>query len=128
MMADDWNKAAVVRPVQPSSVSQQKEHMPVSGLVFNLADGPEGDAALAALRTRAEFLVGERTGNRVPAALDTDGPRSSRAVHDWIMSQPGVKFVDVISVNFEGDESDLSEQTPGAPAAQPGKEHPNSQA
>jgi hypothetical protein len=78
--------------------------MPVSGLVFNLSNDDEGEAAFAALKSRPELTFGKGAGKLVPAALETSDVQTSRALHEWIASQPGVKFVDVVWVNFEEDE------------------------
>jgi hypothetical protein len=84
--------------------------MPVSGLVFNLSNDAAGDEAFVALQARSELTLGMRAGKLVPAALETPDVRSSRAMHDWIASQPGVKFVDVVWVNFEENETLGSER------------------
>ena len=77
--------------------------MPTSGLIITLQPEPATQAGvLARLRTRPELTLGEVRDRWLPAALETNDDAESREVHDWLMAQPGVAFVDVVSVNFEG--------------------------
>jgi hypothetical protein len=77
--------------------------MQTSGLVITLQSEPAAQAAaVASLRTRHELTLGELTDRWLPAALETRDDAESREVHDWLMALPGVAFVDVVSVNFEG--------------------------
>jgi len=76
--------------------------MLTSGLIITLNPEPATQAvAMARLRTRPELTLGELTDRWLPAALETPGDAESREVHDWLMTLPGVAFVDVVSVNFE---------------------------
>jgi hypothetical protein len=96
--------------------------MITSGLVLTLnADAARADQALAALRTRPEFAIGERNGQWLPVAMEVADDAASRAAHDWLNQLPGVDFVDVVYVNFEGDcsrrreEADLADSLPLPP-------------
>jgi hypothetical protein len=85
--------------------------MPISGVVFNLKPGPEGEAALVALKARPELTLGDRLGNQLAAAMDTQDVPAARDLHDWINAQPGIDYVDVVRVNFELDRPDPCQST-----------------
>lgn len=77
--------------------------MPISGLIITLQAEPATHGSVVArLRTRHELTLGELTDRWLPAALETNDDAESREIHDWLMALPGVAFVDVVSVNFEG--------------------------
>lgn len=81
--------------------------MITSGLVLTLnAEAALAEQAVASLRTRPEFTVGERNDRWLPVALEAADDAASRAAHDWLNSLPGVDFVDVVAVNFEGEENE----------------------
>lgn len=83
--------------------------MPVSGLVITLKGGAgERRATIDTIAGNDAFTVGKRTGRWLPIAMEAIDDGESRQLHDWLMSLPGVAFVDVVSVNF--DESSLAEQ------------------
>lgn len=76
----------------------------VGGLLVRLSD----DAALRAqalgeLAGNAELMLGQAEGPWLPLALSAQGPRASRDLHEWILSRPGVQFVEVVAVHFEED-------------------------
>ena len=87
--------------------------MPTSGLIITLQPEPATRAAaVVRLQTRPELTLGEVSDRWLPAALETRDDAESRELHDWLMAQPGVAFVDVVSVNFEPT---LSLQPPPSP-------------
>ncbi|PAW81824.1 MAG: hypothetical protein B9S33_16020 [Pedosphaera sp. Tous-C6FEB] len=76
--------------------------MPTSGLIITLQPEPATHAeAVGRLRTRPELTLGEVSDRWLPAALQTRDDAEAREFHDWLMAQPGVAFVDVVSVSFE---------------------------
>ncbi len=85
--------------------------MITSGLVLTLnADAVLAGQAMASLRTRPEFTPGERNDRWLPVALEAADDATSRAAHDWLNQLPGVDFVDVVYVNFEGEENLRAEE------------------
>lgn len=56
---------------------------------------------------RPELTVGRLNDRWLPVALEARDDEHSREVHDWLMALPGVEYVDVTSVNFEGDEASI---------------------
>lgn len=77
--------------------------MLTSGLIITLQlEAATQAGTVARLRTRPGLTLGELTDRWLPAALETRDDDESREVHDWLMALPGVAFVDVVSVNFEG--------------------------
>jgi hypothetical protein len=88
--------------------------MITSGLVLTLnADAALAEQAVASLHARPEFTPGERNDRWLPVALEAADDDASRAAHDWLNSLPGVEFVDVVAVNFEGEESLRPEEVSG---------------
>jgi len=78
------------------------EPLLVSGLIITLADDPaHRDQALASLRAHGAFMLGSASGRWLPAVMEAADDRECRALHDWIMTHPGVRFVDVVSVDFD---------------------------
>lgn len=76
----------------------------IGGLLVRLSEEPELRArAVAALRGHAGLLLGEESGPWLPLALEAEGPRASRDLHEWILAVPGVQFVEVVAVHFESD-------------------------
>lgn len=76
--------------------------MVVSGLIITLADDPAGRAqALASLRAHEAFALGAASGRWLPAAMEAPDDHDCRALHDWVAALPGVRFVDVVSVEFD---------------------------
>lgn len=76
----------------------------VGGVLVRLSDNVERRArALEALAARPEILLGEPRGPWQPLALEAEGPRASRDLHEWIADLPGVEFVEVVAVHFEAD-------------------------
>jgi hypothetical protein len=75
--------------------------MPISGLLVTLRDGAERNSAQELMHTRMELTVGAMNDRWLPVALEARDDEHSREVHDWLMTLPGVEYVDVVSVNFE---------------------------
>lgn len=79
--------------------------MPISGVLVTLVEDAESRAAaIAAIEGQGAFTPGPASGRWLPVAMEASGDRECRAWHDWLMSLPGVAFVDVVAVNFEADE------------------------
>jgi len=80
--------------------------MITSGLVITLSlDANLAAQAIAALGARSEFTPGVRNDHWLPVAMEAHDDEHSREAHDWLYTLPGVEFVDVVYVNFGGDES-----------------------
>lgn len=76
--------------------------MIISGLLLTLSEeAPLADRAEAALRTRPEFTLAERSQRWLPVVVEVENVRAGRDLHDWLNALPGVEFVDVVQVNFE---------------------------
>ncbi len=76
----------------------------IGGLLVRLAEDPAlRSQAMAELASRPDLLLGEQNGPWLPLALEAEGPRTSRDLHEWILSRPGVQFVEVVAVHFEAD-------------------------
>ena len=81
--------------------------MPVSGLVLTFSGTPsQSREALNAIRLHGAFTPGELSGRWLPVAMEARDDAESRKWHDWLMSLPGVAYVDVVAVNFAGDPQD----------------------
>lgn len=77
--------------------------MITSGLVITLsADATLAAQAVSKISTRPEFMPGERNVRWLPVAMEASDDAESRNLHDWLHAVPGVDYVDVVSVNFEG--------------------------
>ena len=77
--------------------------MLTSGLVVTLSSNPAKAAeAMAALQRRPEFTFGDRNDRWLPLVMETCSHAESRELHDWVQTLPGVEFVDVAYVNFDG--------------------------
>jgi hypothetical protein len=82
--------------------------MSISGLIVTLPeDAALRQEALALLGQRPELELGPLAGRWLPVVMETDSEGSSRTLHRWIESLPGVAYVDVAAVGFE--ESNLME-------------------
>jgi hypothetical protein len=76
--------------------------MPTCGLVITLQ--PDAAACAeppAALRDCAQLTLGAREGQWLAAVLETHDDTEARDRHDWLLAQPGIAFVDVVSVGFD---------------------------
>ena len=76
--------------------------MPVSGLAITLTeDREQQEAALAALRAHPNIEVGQQHGHRLPIVVDTETDEADKDVWRWLHEQPGVRFVDVVTVHHD---------------------------
>lgn len=84
----------------------------IGGLLVRLSDDPSARAgAVESLAARADLLLGEANGPWLPVAMEANGPRASRALHEWILGVPGVLFVEVVAVHFEQDLAEVGGPT-----------------
>lgn len=74
--------------------------------MLRLRDGPEGEAGAAVLASWPEVTLGERQGVWLPVAVEARDVSHSRALHERVQAVPGVAWVEVVYVGFEGDPSD----------------------
>ena len=73
----------------------------VGGLLARLHDDPESvHETLSVLRGCPDIEVGELQAGWLPLAVEAAHPGACRDRHEWIASLPGVRFVEVISVDF----------------------------
>lgn len=87
--------------------------MITSGLVITLsADATLAARAVARVSARVEFTPGERNARWLPVAMEAEDDAHARELHDWIGAQPGVEFVDVVSVSFDDSERGGGEDQP----------------
>lgn len=78
--------------------------MIISGLLLTLSKDPRmADRALATLRARPEFLLATCHQRWLPVVVEVPDVATSRDLHDWLHTLPGVDFVDVVQVSFEED-------------------------
>jgi hypothetical protein len=79
--------------------------MQINGLLVTLAPQSRAncEAVVCRLAGRAELSIGELNDRWLPAAMEAKDDAHARELHDWIGAQPGVEFVDVVSVSFEDD-------------------------
>lgn len=76
--------------------------MLTSGLVLTLSsNATAASASITALRERPEFTLGDRNDRWLPVVMETRDDAESRELHDWVLTLPGVEFVDVAYVNFD---------------------------
>jgi hypothetical protein len=77
--------------------------MPISGLVVTLSDDKNEQArAIEVLSADTRLTIGERQKNRLPVVAETKGVKEgSRLVRQELLDIEGVRFVDVVTVNFE---------------------------
>ncbi len=86
--------------------------MLTSGLVITLSsDAALGAEAVAQVGARPEFTPGARHDRWLPVALEARDDVASRAAHDWLQTLPGVAYVDVVYVNFDSAEPNVSPAT-----------------
>lgn len=78
-------------------------HMTVSGLVLTLADDViVRGHVLEALRQDPRVSCGEAQGLRLPVVTETESPQAGEALCEDLARIPGVLFVDVVSIVFDG--------------------------
>lgn len=92
----------------PDAAQRGMDAMQINGLLVTLA--PQSRAKCEAiarhLAGRTELSVGELNDRWLPVAMEAVDDAHAREIHDWIGAQPGVEFVDVVSVSF--DDADVS--------------------
>jgi hypothetical protein len=94
--------------------------MPVSGLVITLREGaPLREQTVATVATHRSFTLGVLCDRWLPVAMEARDDRECRDLHDWLMSLPGVLFVDVVAVDFAPDDSTPSTGSTDPLAAYP---------
>jgi hypothetical protein len=74
--------------------------MPVSGLVITMEPSAVSNA-VAALPADPRLSVGAPAGAHVPAVLETSSLEESARFVDDLFRTPGVRFVDVVTVDFD---------------------------
>lgn len=72
--------------------------MPISGLTLTLHDD---DPPIAALQNHPDITLGTPHGRYLPVVLDTPDEPTTRDLHAWIESLPGIAYADVTYVAFE---------------------------
>ena len=80
--------------------------MLINGLLVTLAPQSRAKCESIARRLagRAELSIGELNDRWLPVTMEAADDARARELHDWIGAQPGVEFVDVVSVSFDGEE------------------------
>jgi hypothetical protein len=79
--------------------------MLISGLILTIDGGAETFARLEKLlRAKSEITVGELDGIHLPVATEAEGPRHAEKIQNWLGTLPGVRQVDVVAVQFDGEE------------------------
>ena len=78
--------------------------MIISGILLTLSDNARlAESVLATLRARPEFTLAKCAQRWLPVVVEVPDVAASRDLHDWLNALPGVDFVDVVQVNFEGE-------------------------
>lgn len=80
--------------------------MQINGLLVTLApqSWTKCEAIARRLAGRKELSIGELNDRWLPIAMEATDDTHARELHDWIGAQPGVEFVDVVSVSFDDGE------------------------
>ena len=88
--------------------------MQINGLLVTLAaqSRTKCEAVARQLAGRAELSIGELNDRWLPVAMEAADDAHARELHDWIGAQPGVEFVDVVSVSFDDSECGCAESQP----------------
>ncbi len=98
--------------------------MAISALVITLDDDPQRRrAALEALRGDERLTLGEPAGNRLPLVAETRRAREGVELIEGLFTQPGIRFVDVVSVDLSdeiGDGVPLPADVDGDPSHEEG--------
>jgi hypothetical protein len=80
--------------------------MTTSGLVLTLEQDDLTRAnVIAKLERDSRITLGQDMSGRLPIVTETAGPHESEALFDWLFELPGVRFVDVVYVDFGRDHS-----------------------
>jgi hypothetical protein len=76
--------------------------MAICGLVITLEQAPEEQAlAIQALKDAPDVTLGEATGERIPAVLESAGKADYRQRWEELLAVPGVAHLDLTYVNYE---------------------------
>lgn len=80
--------------------------MQINGLLVTLTPQSRAKCEAIALQLagRKELSIGELNDRWLPVAMEATDDAHARELHDWIGAQPGVEFVDVVSVSFDEEE------------------------
>jgi hypothetical protein len=75
----------------------------VGGVLVRLSnDDASRDAALAMLAAHPALTLGEAVGDWWTLAVEAENASEGRDLHAWMATVPGVDWVEVVSVHFEG--------------------------
>jgi hypothetical protein len=78
--------------------------MHTSGLVLTLADDPRlAESAIEKIAAAGPFELGECSGFRRAAVLETTSADSSHRWHDWLQVLPGIAGAEVVFVHWDED-------------------------
>ncbi len=77
--------------------------MPISGLLITLEQPGNIREISAAILEICDAEIGDLEERWLPIAVDTSDSRTARDLHDQLLAIPGVGYIDVVSVAFEGD-------------------------
>lgn len=89
-------------------MNRREEHEPphdpvVGGVLVRLSkDAVLRDAARLALAAHPGITLGEPVGRWLTLALEAENASEGRDLHAWLCTVPGVEWVEVVSVHFEG--------------------------
>ncbi len=87
----------------------------VGGVLVRLADDPaHRQAALTTLAEHPAITLGEAIGDWWTLAVEAENASEGRDLHSWIATVPGVDWVEVVSVHFEG----MAEEAGPSPAVE----------
>lgn len=80
--------------------------MPVSGLVVSLVEASElRQEAIGEIRQESRIEIGVIQSQRMSVVIDTTSSDEDKELWHWLTNLPGVVFVDVVMVGFEGTET-----------------------
>lgn len=82
--------------------------MPISSLVLTLAN--PGERLLADLASDPRLTLGETQGAYLPVVLETSTLGESKAAVEELMTREGVRFVDIVTVDFSDGVDPLEEE------------------
>ena len=81
---------------QPT-LSPERSPVMTSGLIVTL----DTNESLPTLAASPALTVGERTGDRVPVALEAENAGASEQWTEWVRGLPGVAGVEVVFVHWD---------------------------
>lgn len=84
----------------------------VGGVLVRLSDEPERrERAIEALVSHPAITMGPKTGTWWPLAVVAENASEGRDLHAWLATLPGVEWVEVVSVYFEGMSDDETKES-----------------